>query len=485
MHRLTTILACAMLSGAHGSQAPSAKPVAAATARTAGGSSTIGEIGRRIGAARDGDTVTIGPGIYHEHLRIDKPISLVGEGRPVIDGGDTGTIVEITAPGVILRGFAIRATGINLDTEDAAVRALAPRTTVEDNVLQDVLFGIDLREASDSVVRGNIIGGKNLDIARRGDGLRLWRSDRTLIERNTIHDGRDAILWYSADVVVRDNTSHRCRYGFHLMYSNSVKIENNDVSANSVGVYLMYSKTVRLIGNRMVANRGPSGYGIGLKDVDQFTLEHNTIAGNRVGVYLDGSPSSAARPGVFSGNCIAYNDIGMAFLPSVRGNRLSGNNFIDNTEQVSVLGRGELTGNDFSLEERGNFWTDYVGFDQDRDGVGDFVHEPQTLFENMLDREPKLRFLLFSPVQQAVELVGRALPSIRPEPKFCDEYPLMAPVAGAGAAAPPRPSTARLMATGGLLVGTALLMALLSGGVPTPGTVRRLSTFLHRTGGAA
>jgi parallel beta-helix repeat protein len=55
-------------------------------------------------------------------------------------------------------------------------------------------------------VRGNRIGGKQLDIARRGDGLRLWRSDRTLIEGNTIHDGRDAILWYSKGIVVRGNT---------------------------------------------------------------------------------------------------------------------------------------------------------------------------------------------------------------------------------------------------------------------------------------
>jgi hypothetical protein len=46
----------------------------------------------------------------------------------------------------------------------------------------------------------------------------------------------------------------------------------------------------------------------------------------------------------------------------------------------------------------------------------------------MMDREPKLRILLFSPAQQAIELVGRALPAVRPEPKFTDEYPLMAPV---------------------------------------------------------
>jgi hypothetical protein len=46
-----------------------------------------------------------------------------------------------------------------------------------------------------------------------------------------------------------------------------------------------------------------------------------------------------------------------------------------------------------------------------------------------MDREPKLRVLLFSPAQQAIEFVGRAVPAVRPEPKFTDEVPLMRPVA--------------------------------------------------------
>jgi len=436
----------------------------------------IGEIGRRIAAAHEGETVVIGPGVYREHVRIDKRLTLVGSGRPVIDGGGNGDIVEITAPGVEFRGFTVRDTGIDLDKENAAVRVLAGRVTIEDNILEDILFGIDLREAPDCIVRNNHIGGKALDIARRGDGLRLWRSDRTLVERNDIHDGRDAILWYSQDVTVRANTSSRCRYGFHLMYSDSVVIEDNELTENSVGVYLMYSKRVRLDGNRIVRNRGPSGYGVGLKEVDQFTVVNNVIGANRVGVYLDGSPFSTVIPGGFSKNTIAFNDIGIAFLPSVRGNRFTENNFIDNIEQVAILGRGELKGNEFSHEGRGNFWTDYVGYDQDRDGIGDFVHESQTLFENMLDKEPKLRILLFSPVQQAVELVGRALPATRPEPKFSDEFPLMTSVADAGGTSREPLSTGALAGAGGSLIAVGAAVFLLAGHGPNGSNPRRPRT---------
>jgi nitrous oxidase accessory protein len=465
MRRLSAILALTLLVGTAGVPPVHAQEMQAPSASGAGvppvqAPAALGEIGRRIAAAKDGDTIQIAPGTYREHIKIDKSIRLVGVGRPVIDGSGSGDIVEISAPAVEVRGFTIRDTGIDLEKENAAIRITAPRAIVEDNVLDDVLFGIDLREAADSTIRNNSIGGKALDIARRGDGLRLWRSDRTLIEGNTIHDGRDAILWYSTNVTVRGNHSDRCRYGFHLMYSDSVAIEDNVLEGNSVGVYLMYSKVVSLARNQILKNRGPSGYGIGLKEVDQFSITNNIIAGNRVGVYLDGSPFTTAKPGEFFRNTFACNDIGLTFLPSVRGNQLSENNFIDNIEQVCVSGRGELRGNDFSKNDRGNFWTDYVGYDQDRDGVGDFVYESQTLFENMMDKEPKLRILLFSPAQQAIELVGKALPAVRPEPKFTDECPLMAPVATDAVATPRRSGAPLGLAAAGLVgVGAFVLAA--------------------------
>lgn len=400
--------------------------LAAAGVARAESTPTISEM---IARAEVGGTVAVPAGIYREHIRIDKPLTVVGEGMPVIDGGSSGDIVEISAPNVTFRGFIVRNTGDDLDKENAAIRAVAPGATIEGNRLEDVLFGIDLRDAPGSVVRGNVIGGKTLDIARRGDGLRLWRADGTLIENNTLHDGRDAILWYSKGITVRGNTSLRCRYGLHLMYSDDVTIERNHLQANSVGVYLMYSSGVTLRENRLVGNRGPSGYGIGLKEADKFTVSDNFISGNRVGVYIDGSPFTASQPGDFHRNTVAVNDIGFTFLPSAKGNVLTENNFIDNIDQVSVAGRGGLGSNQFWKNDRGNYWSDYTGYDQDGDGVGDFVHESQTLFENMMDKEPKLRLFLFSPAQQAVEFVGRAVPAVRPEAKFTDEVPLMEPVA--------------------------------------------------------
>ncbi|MBL8991385.1 MAG: nitrous oxide reductase family maturation protein NosD [Phycisphaerae bacterium] len=443
---------------AHGQphEAPAARPADAAAR------APQGDLGRRIAAAPAGATVIVDPGVYRERLVIDKPLTLIGRPGAVIDGGGSGDIIEITAPDVTVRGLTVRNTGIDLDKENAAVRVLAPRATLESLVLEDVLFGIDLREAPDSTVRGNTIGGKRLDIARRGDGLRLWRSDRSLVEGNTVHDGRDAIIWYSTGVTVRNNLGRDCRYGLHLMFSDSVTIESNRFENNSVGVYLMYSTGVEVRGNRLTGNRGPSGYGLGLKETDRFTVRDNLIAANRAGIYVDGSPFTASIPGVFTRNTVACNDVGVVFLPSARGNELFENNFIDNIDQVAVAGRGDLSANRFFKGERGNFWSDYTGYDLNGDGVGDFVHESQTLFENLMDRHPSLRLMLFSPAQQAIEFVGRAVPAVRPEAKFTDEVPLMRPVeigltaADAPAGAPAQAAGAALLLTvGGGLVGLA------------------------------
>jgi nitrous oxidase accessory protein len=435
-------------------------------------------ISERIRAAAPGDTVVIGPGTYREHIRIDKPLRLIGEGRPVIDGGGSGDIVEIAAPDVEFRGFVVRDTGTDLERENCAVRAIAPRALIADNELTDVLFGIDLRESPDSVIRGNRIGGKALDIARRGDGLRLWRSDRVTVEDNAIHDGRDAILWYSNDVVVRGNSSFRCRYGFHLMYSDRVRLEDNELVENSVGVYFMYSADLELRRNLLLQNRGPSGYGIGLKEADRYVIEQNAIVGNRAGIYIDGSPFSGRQPALIRRNTFAYNDVGIIFLPSVRGNLVVENNFVDNLEQISVQGRGELRGNEFASGDRGNFWSDYVGYDQDGDGVGDWEHASERLFERMLDREPKLRIFLMSPAEQAIEFMSRAMPAIRPEPKFVDPAPLVAPVSGA---APPGPATSR----SGSLLAVALLLGGIAAGVAAAAALGVGLSGRQRSGAAA
>lgn len=381
-----------------------------------------------IAAANPGDTIRVPAGQYLGPIVIDKPVILIAEPHAILTGQESGDVIHITAPDVTIDGFTIEGTGISLDRENAGVTVLAPRATIINNTLRDVLFGIYLKKAPDSVIRGNVIGGKPLDIARRGDGIRLWYSSGTRVEHNTVHNSRDVVMWFSSGVTLRHNTIRHGRYGLHFMYSDGDVIEDNLVTDNSVGAFLMYSRNLELRRNTFARNRGPSGYGIGLKDMDGIVATDNRFIDNRIGIYLDNSPREIDITHHFQRNAVVNNDIGVAFMPSVKRNDFSNNAFVDNAEQVAVLGGGKFAGNRFTVEGRGNFWSDYTGYDLDGDGVGDMPMVSRSLFENLTDREPKLRLFMLSPAQQAVELAARAVPALLPEPKFTDSAPLTEPI---------------------------------------------------------
>src|SRR6185369_11964249 len=102
---------------------------------------------------------------------------------------------------------------------------------------------------------------------------------------------------------------------------------------------------------------------LGLKDMDGVSAEDNSFIGNRIGLYVDNSPQSLNLTDDFTRNLFAYNDIGVAFLPNVKRNRFADNSFIENLQQVAGIGSGAFTGNDFTVGGRGNFWSDYRGYD--------------------------------------------------------------------------------------------------------------------------
>jgi nitrous oxidase accessory protein len=393
-----------------------ARSVAAATlVVTPGGPTTLAAA---IERARPGDTVAVRGGVHPGPVVVGKSLRLVGEGRPVIDGGGRGTVVRLDAADCELRGFVIRSSGNLLANEDVGVLAAAAGARVVDNRLDDVLFGIYLRQAPRSVVRDNTLCGKDLPVARRGDLVRLWYSNDVTIAGNTTLGGRDVVLWYSDRLTIRDNVVRGGRYGLHFMYCDDATVAGNRLSVNSVGAFLMYSRRLRIERNWVVENRGVSGYGIGLKDVEDSRVDRNVLAANKAGLFLE-----HAR-GAVHANLIAGNDKGVVIFPSAQGNRFEANSFVDNGDQVEIAGFSDtMTTNLW----RGNFWSDYRGYDADGDGTGDLAYRPSRLFERISDNEPALRLFADSPAAQAIDFAAGMFPIFAPRPKFADERPRMRP----------------------------------------------------------
>ena len=271
-----------------------------------------------IAAAMPGDMIHVDGGTYLGNLTIDKSLTIMGYNWPVIDAQSSGTVVRIAAPNTTLSGFDIRNSGDSLDQENAGVDVQAENVTIAGNRFSQTLFGVFLSQAHGSVVRENVINSMgDLDVARRGDPVRIWSSNDVTLEGNTIDAGRDVVLWYSERMTIRNNDITNGRYGLHFMYCDDAVIEGNRLLHNSVGAYLMYSRRLEMRNNTVAFNRGPSGYGIGMKDLDDARVEENLFLDNRVGAYLDGTPRQVDGTGIFRQNVFAYNDIGIVMLPSV------------------------------------------------------------------------------------------------------------------------------------------------------------------------
>lgn len=421
-----------------------------------------------VDATAPGETLRVASGTYSGNVNIDKPITIVGEGWPVVDAGGKGNGFNLSAPDVTIQGFVVRNTGVRADAENAAFSTShAPRARIEDNHMEEVLYGVFMRSSPDSAIANNEISARDLPLGRRGDGIRLWESHGSTIEGNTLTRGRDVVFWFSNDLTIRDNKVSGNRYGMHFMYCERVDLERNWLERNSVGAFFMYSRRMTLTDNVLAFNRGPSGYGAGFKDVDGIEAEGNRIVGNRVGVYLDNSPTTAKIKQHFTSNLFAYNEIGVDFSPSVKNNIFSENAFIDNREQVGKRATGKLRGNDWTADGVGNYWSDFAGYDADGNGLGDVEYRIEDLFSYWTDQNPNLLFYSETPAARAVDLASVAFPVMRPDPKVVDDAALVAvPELTPMPRDAPKPSVGTLALASAGLVALALLIFAASGSGP-------------------
>lgn len=411
------------------------------------------DLATAVSEASPGDIINVEGGAFYGSLIIDTPITLNGIDWPVVDGENDGTVITINAPGTTIRGFVIRNSGKSLDQENSGIAVETHDTFLENNRFENTLFGIYSRHGHNSIFRNNSITSKDLEVQRRGDPIRVWYSNDVTIDGNIIDEGRDVVLWYSERLTIINNEVKNGRYGLHFMYCDDATIHNNLLINNSVGAFMMYSRRVHIDGNTIANNRGPSGFGIGLKDMDDAVITNNLILDNRIGIHLDTTPREVDSTAEYTGNVFAYNDVGVQMMPSIRNNHFTANSFVENEEQVAVAGGGIIKDNLWTIGEQGNYWSDYAGYDAATDGLGDIPYKSERLFENLMAQEPELRLFIHSPAVNAIDFAAKAFPLVRPQPKLEDTQPLMAPVIPENV--PPLPQPSRL---GGLWSGLFLIL---------------------------
>lgn len=380
-----------------------------------------------LAAATTNSVIHVPAGVYSGPLVITKPVHLIADSGVVIQGEGEGTVVRIEAPDVELRGFTIRNSGRHLASEDCGILVKAPHASIVSNRLDHVLFGIYLKQSPGSRLVGNEVRGDDLPLPVRGDGIRLWYSDDCLIAHNDVENSRDNIIWFSKHDLIANNHFTHDRYGLHLMYDDGLEITNNWLAENFVGAFLMYSWRVDFERNVCLNNRGVSGYGLGIKNIDDIRVLDNRILDNTVGIWMNSSPSAANVTNCFQRNVLAYNDAGLMLDASDQGNLFMENTFMNNNQQVAKNGDGALKRVDFSFQNRGNYWSDYKGYPGSNPDIGALPYRVQNLFDSLVDQYPNLQLFRFSPAQEAIGLAAQAFPLIQPEVVLTDPHPLMKP----------------------------------------------------------
>lgn len=373
-----------------------------------------------VDRAPDGGALCLADGTYYGPLRLPRTLTVWGSPRAVIRSRGEGTTVRIAGRGAALLGLTVDGSGGRYDLEDAAVHVSADDVRVEGVRVTRAVYGILVSGARRALVRGNVVVGTGEPaLGLRGDGIRLWETRDSRVERNAVRASRDVVIWYSPDNVVAGNRVERGRYGTHLMYSSGCTVEGNRYVDNIVGVFVMYSHDVMLRGNVIAESTGASGMGLGLKDSGNITVRGNAFARVTAGVYLDGSPNGDDEANTFTGNDFRLAQTAVVFHASQRGNAFTGNRFRDNRVQVAVEGGGDALGTRWD----GNAFDDYRGYDLDDDGVGDVPYEVRSFSSDLTSRHPALAFFASTPVLALVDAVSHIAPLFAPQTILIDRRP--------------------------------------------------------------
>ncbi|HET9063328.1 MAG TPA: nitrous oxide reductase family maturation protein NosD, partial [Candidatus Binatia bacterium] len=372
-------------------------------------------IAAAIATAAPGDTVTVAPGHYREHLVIDKPLALIGEQGAVIDAGGEGRVVFVTAADVTVEGLTLRGCGRDPEESNAAVRTAkeAARVRVVGNVIEDCPFGVWIHGSADARIEANRIRGiAELGRNDRGNCVHLADTRGAKILRNDLSTCRDGIyMELGGDTVAIGNKIVDSRYSVHTMWCDNSVYEDNVVSGNLVGLALMFSKGVTAKRNIVHDN---ATHGILLTQVTRSVVADNVVIGNTKGLFVYNSLYNDIRD-----NFVARNGLGLHYWGGSEENQLRSNAFVENEIQVKFVAA-------YDQDWAGNFWSDYVGWDVDGNGVGDVPYRSNTLVDDLLARYPLAKLLLASPALQMLSVAERQFPVIT-VPKGVDPVPRMAP----------------------------------------------------------
>ncbi|HRY52714.1 MAG TPA: right-handed parallel beta-helix repeat-containing protein [Candidatus Portnoybacteria bacterium] len=308
-----------------------------------------------INKVATGGTVNVAAGTYADNLTINKSITINGANagiagnasrgsESIVDGGDSGAVVTITADDVTFDGFKVQNSGLtgveagifiqgvsgvnvknNIVTDNFAGIALAAATlnTVENNALTLNYFGIYVGTDTNPST-GNTI--KENDVATTiktplgedkysGDGIYVDKDcNENIFTDNNVHNNdKDGFyFWKSSNSEVTGNIiSGNVAFGIEMKGSSNNAVTDNTITENKDGFHIRNTAEVgySIIGNNISTNKIYDNTRVNLyTDANQdtnFKAENNwwgsanktTIESKLAGYGFDLSSETNTTPG--------------------------------------------------------------------------------------------------------------------------------------------------------------------------------------------
>ena len=378
----------------------------------------IKSIKEAVFLAKNSDTILVKKGVYKESsiILINKELHLIGEGNPIVDGDHKETIFKINSDNFSIEGFTIINVGQSYTKDYAAILVSKSKYfTIKNNILKDVFFGILIEKSRYGIVENNIVNSNAVTEANSGNGIHLWHSSHMKINNNKVSGLRDGIYFeFVKNSTVTNNVSKdNVRYGLHFMFSNHNEYHHNDFNNNGAGVAVMFSKYIRMHHNTFRYNWGTASYGLLLKEIYDAQIENNYFEQNTIGINVDGCTRID-----YTNNHFVRNGWAVKFNGGCYKNIFEYNNFMHNAFDLSY--NSKLNNNRFEA----NYWSEYTGYDLDKDGIGDVPHRPVKLFSYIVSKTPESLVLLRSLFVDIINFSEKVSPVFTPD-NLVDSKPIM------------------------------------------------------------
>lgn len=397
---------------------------------------TTDDLQQILDTSQNGDILTLSAGRYLGNFIVTKQITLRGKKGSIIDAQGQGHAITLKNSHITIDNLSIVNWGHDLTEQNSGIYShekidneKAVGIVIKNNTLSGDGFGIWLNYVTKSKIYNNKVKGNlALRSADRGNGIQVANVTYSHVFNNETHEVRDGIYVISSqNNLIEANTMHDLRYGIHYMYSYDNTVKENIAYNTRAGYALMSSRRLTITGNKTTDSED---YGFLLNFITKSTFNNNHIKNvwtkpeNKV-LGRDGKGLFVYNSGynTLEGNIVDTTEIGIHLTAGSENIKIYGNSFINNPTQVKYVSNKKQ---EWSKDGLGNYWSNYLGWDMNNDGVGDTIFEPNDGIDKLVWQYPEMKMIMDSPAILILRWVQKQFPVLKP-PGVKDSYPLMKP----------------------------------------------------------